>query len=107
MKKMCHTAEFFILLVFPVLSWGDVILDGSMGMEGAITGPEYAIEAGYGRLSGSNLFHSFSKFDIGTGEIQIGAPVEMVTRKLYTQGDEGLIIYGYKFGPCLKWGVHQ
>lgn len=40
--------------------------------------------------------------DIGTEEIKIGMPVEMVTRKLYTQGDEGLIIYGYKFRPCLK-----
>jgi hypothetical protein len=28
-------------------------------------------------------------------------PVEMVTRKLRTQGDEGLIIYGYKFRPQL------
>ena len=39
--------------------------------------------------------------DVATDEVKIGMPVEMVTRKLQTQGDEGLIIYGYKFRPQL------
>jgi uncharacterized OB-fold protein len=39
--------------------------------------------------------------DVANNEVQIGMPVEMVTRKLHTQGDEGLIIYGYKFRPQL------
>ena len=39
--------------------------------------------------------------DVANGQVEIGMPVEMVTRKLYTQGDEGLIIYGYKFRPQL------
>jgi uncharacterized OB-fold protein len=26
-------------------------------------------------------------------------PVEMVTRKLRTDGEEGMIVYGYKFRP--------
>jgi uncharacterized OB-fold protein len=30
-------------------------------------------------------------------EPEIGMKVEMVTRKLRTDGDEGIIIYGYKF----------
>jgi len=30
---------------------------------------------------------------------EINQPVEMVTRKLTEQGDNGLIIYGYKFRP--------
>ena len=33
------------------------------------------------------------------GELRVGPRVEMVTRKLRAQGDEGLIVYGYKFRP--------
>jgi len=32
-------------------------------------------------------------------QIEIGMPVEMVTRKLSEQGDRGVINYGYKFRP--------
>jgi len=37
--------------------------------------------------------------DVSSEDVEIGMPVEMVTRKLQTQGDEGLIVYGYKFRP--------
>lgn len=37
--------------------------------------------------------------DIAFTDIYIGLPVEMVTRKLRTDGDRGLITYGYKFRP--------
>ncbi|MCA9980971.1 MAG: Zn-ribbon domain-containing OB-fold protein [Anaerolineales bacterium] len=37
--------------------------------------------------------------DIMPDEVTIGLPVEMVTRKLRTEGDEGIIVYGYKFRP--------
>ncbi|HEY83650.1 MAG TPA: Zn-ribbon domain-containing OB-fold protein [Chloroflexi bacterium] len=37
--------------------------------------------------------------DVDNGAVEIGLPVEMVTRKLAEQGDEGLILYGYKFRP--------
>lgn len=40
--------------------------------------------------------------DMDPSEVEIGMPVEMVTRKLRTDGDEGMIIYGYKFRPQLK-----
>jgi hypothetical protein len=40
--------------------------------------------------------------DVANDEVEIGMPVEMVTRKLTTQGEEGLIIYGYKFRPALN-----
>jgi len=36
------------------------------------------------------------------GEPSIGMPVEMVTRKLRTDGEAGIIIYGYKFRPLLE-----
>ncbi len=35
------------------------------------------------------------------GPIEIGMRVEMVTRKLRTEGQEGIIVYGYKFRPLL------
>lgn len=36
------------------------------------------------------------------GKVSIGDRVEMVTRKLSTEGERGVIIYGYKFRPVLK-----
>ena len=37
--------------------------------------------------------------DMDESELSIGMPVEMVTRKLRTDGPEGMIVYGYKFRP--------
>jgi uncharacterized OB-fold protein len=38
--------------------------------------------------------------DIENGAVEIGMPVEMVTRKMRDDGDErGMIVYGYKFRP--------
>lgn len=39
--------------------------------------------------------------DVDKDELTIGMKVEMVTRKLRTDGPEGMIIYGYKFRPQL------
>lgn len=39
--------------------------------------------------------------DIDESELAIGLPVEMVTRKLHADGNEGMIVYGYKFRPAL------
>jgi len=40
--------------------------------------------------------------DLGNQEVQIGMPVEMVTRRLRSDGDErGMLIYGYKFRPAM------
>jgi len=32
-------------------------------------------------------------------EVSIGMPVEMVTRRMYSHGQEGIIVYNYKFRP--------
>ncbi len=42
--------------------------------------------------------------DIASVDVKIGLRVEMVTRKLREDGDEGQIIYGYKFRPILSVG---
>jgi hypothetical protein len=39
--------------------------------------------------------------DLGE-EPQIGMRVEMVTRKVRTDGNAGMIVYGYKFRPMLR-----
>jgi len=39
--------------------------------------------------------------DVEPGEAYIGMRVEMVTRKIQEYGEEGLIVYGYKFRPVL------
>ncbi|MDW8327679.1 MAG: Zn-ribbon domain-containing OB-fold protein [Anaerolineales bacterium] len=39
--------------------------------------------------------------DIDNGTVQIGTPVEMVTRKLREDGERGMLVYGYKFRPVL------
>jgi len=39
--------------------------------------------------------------DVDHKEVKIGMEVEMVTRKLREEGEDGLIIYGYKFRPQL------
>src|SRR2546421_10877122 len=45
-----------------------VVTDGSLGAAGALSGPNFAVPASLGRLSGSNLFHSFSQFNLANGE---------------------------------------
>ena len=41
--------------------------------------------------------------DLGSQQVEIGMPVEMVTRRLRQDGDErGMIVYGYKFRPVLE-----
>ena len=39
--------------------------------------------------------------DLENRKVEIGTPVEMVTRKLRNDGDErGMLVYGYKFRPA-------
>ena len=41
--------------------------------------------------------------DLGSQPVEIGMPVEMVTRRLRQDGDErGMLIYGYKFRPVMQ-----
>jgi len=40
--------------------------------------------------------------DLGDQAVEIGMPVEMVTRRIREDGDEkGMLIYGYKFRPVM------
>jgi uncharacterized protein len=39
--------------------------------------------------------------DLGDQPVEIGMPVEMVTRRLRSDGERGMLVYGYKFRPIL------
>ncbi len=40
--------------------------------------------------------------DVDEDQVHIGMPVEMVTRKTREEGEDGLILYNYKFRPVLE-----
>ncbi|HIP88261.1 MAG TPA: Zn-ribbon domain-containing OB-fold protein [Anaerolineales bacterium] len=40
--------------------------------------------------------------DVDADQVEIGMPVEMVTRRISADGEEGIITYGYKFRPVLR-----
>ena len=40
--------------------------------------------------------------DVDRDKIHIGMPVEMVTRKINESGEDGVILYGYKFRPVMQ-----
>ena len=40
--------------------------------------------------------------DVDKEAVYIGMPVEMVTRKMREEGEDGLILYNYKFRPVLE-----
>jgi uncharacterized OB-fold protein len=39
--------------------------------------------------------------DVDPDEVEIGMPVEMVTRRLQEKGPHGYLVYGYKFRPVM------
>jgi hypothetical protein len=39
--------------------------------------------------------------DVDSEDVHVGMPVEMVTRKIKEEGDNGVIVYGYKFRPLI------
>ena len=48
--------------------FAQIVLDGTLGRAGALSGPAYQITADLGRQVGPNLFHSFGQFNLVQGE---------------------------------------
>src|SRR5688500_8193828 len=48
--------------------YAQVETDGTVGPRLQLDGPEFAIRADLGTRAGRNLFHSFERFSLGTGE---------------------------------------
>ncbi|MFH0729972.1 MAG: filamentous hemagglutinin N-terminal domain-containing protein [Pseudomonadota bacterium] len=62
----CLIVSTIPFTVSPV--WADIVTDGSLGPAVEILGPDYTITADLGVQRGGNLFQSFSRFNIDTGE---------------------------------------
>ena len=58
-----------VLLLTISAIYAEVITDGTLGTASALPGPDYLIGANLGQQYGGNLFHSFEKFNINSGEI--------------------------------------
>ncbi len=97
MTRRPHYRSFFsftgiILSVFCIIigltsgAGAEVTLDGSMGPAGLISGPDYLISNNLGTRAGANLFHSFGRFNIATGEsatfTNSGAPLNNVIARV-------------------------
>lgn len=72
----------------------EVVVDGSLGGSGQeLAGPVYNIHEGLGRRNGGNLFHSFSAFNINSGEqaqFNTSAPTDNILARV-TGGHSSLI----------------
>lgn len=76
-----------------------VVYDPPAGYEGFAPYVGALVELEEGPLIAAQLT------DVDIGEVEVGMPVEMVTRRLRQYGEDGLIVYGYKFRPKLKQPV--
>jgi filamentous hemagglutinin family protein len=56
-----------LLIALLGISEAQMTLDGSLGPQQTLTGPNYRIGAELGQTRGSNLFHSFGQFNVPTG----------------------------------------
>jgi filamentous hemagglutinin family protein len=55
-----------------------VVLDGTFGTSGALSGPNYNITQGMGLTRGNNLFQSFAQFNLTAGEVATFAGVATI-----------------------------
>lgn len=73
-----------------------VLRQAPTGFDGAVPYPVAMVRLVEGPLITAQLT------DCAEEELQIGQPVEMITRKLADSGPDGVLIYGYKFRPLLE-----
>jgi len=67
----CIGRAIFALVIIGLFSpttQAQITLDGTTGSAGKLAGPNYMIDADFGKQRGANLFHSFGMFNINTGE---------------------------------------
>ncbi len=74
-RKSARYSLLLISLLWPLLhttpcsSQGHVVLDGTLGSSGPLSGPNFNITSGLGKTVGNNLFQSFSQFDLVNGDV--------------------------------------
>ena len=57
-----------LLFSDPGRTTAQIVLDGKFGSSGTLSGPNYTITPGMGATRGNNLFHSFSQFNLQSGQ---------------------------------------
>lgn len=60
-----------IPLTFSITAYAEVVLDGTLGTKGSVTGPNFNITSTMGQTYGGNLFHSFNTFNLNNTESAI------------------------------------
>ena len=57
---------FYVIFIttLNITAYAEVVLDGTLGRGGALSGPDYLIGADLGQQHGDNLFHSFQSFNL-------------------------------------------
>jgi filamentous hemagglutinin family protein len=65
--KIMHLLTI-ILLMHSLTIQAEIILDGTLGSQGPLVGPDYLIDAELGQQYGGNLFHSFQDFNLHSFE---------------------------------------
>ncbi len=65
---MLRPRAILVLIFCPHSLFGGVVLDGSFGTHGTLPGPNYLISANFGKQVGTNLFQSFSQFNLINSE---------------------------------------
>ena len=69
-KRHCRFLLLFAALAFSCgLSQAEITFDGSLGPKATMTGPRYFIAPKLGQQKGDNLFYSFGRLNIGSGEV--------------------------------------
>src|SRR3954467_13567874 len=65
---MLRLVRLSVLLFCASSVLAGVVLDGSFGSSAVLPGPNYMIQAGFGKTVGNNLFHSFNQFNLINSE---------------------------------------
>jgi filamentous hemagglutinin family protein len=65
---MCAVTLWIAATLLPVPALAQIVLDGTLGPPGPLSGPNFQIGAGLGQRRGGNLFHSFGDFNVRLGE---------------------------------------
>jgi len=59
------------LLIISSTTQAEIVLDSTLGIKGALQGPDFAIDASLGKQVGANLFHSFASFNLNSSKSAI------------------------------------
>ncbi len=66
--RLCRQILFIGAAIMTVAAKAEITTDGSLGAVNNLTGPDYIVSDTLGQIRGANLFHSFTTFNIDSGE---------------------------------------